>query len=229
MDMGERNRMSMGQRYMSTHINPHIITLQQWLSPAFPVGAFAYSHGIEWAIETDKIKNGTELHDWILDLLQFGSVRSDAILVALSYKSDQPRELNKLALALCPARERIDETQLQGTAFCSVLRHVWGQELNDFVLPVALGQAARTIGMPEGMCVSGFLHAFCSNLISVAVRLVPLGQTAGQRVLHHLIPVICDQSASAVLANEADLTSHSFLSDVAAMRHETMQTRVFKT
>ena len=229
MDMDARNRMNMGQRYMSTNIDPHIITLQQWLSPAFPVGAFAYSHGMEWAIETGKIKNETELFDWILDLLQFGSVRSDSILVALSYKSDQPRELNKLALALSPARERIDETQLQGTAFCSVLRDGWGQELNDFVLPVALGQAARTIGMPEGMCVSGFLHAFCSNLISVAVRLVPLGQTAGQRVLHRLTPVICDQSASAVLATEADLTSHSFLCDVAAMRHETMQTRVFKT
>ena len=229
MDMDARNRMNMGQRYMSTRIDPHIITLQQWLSPAFPVGAFAYSHGMEWAIETGKIKTETELYDWILDLLQFGSVRSDSILVALSCKSDHPRELNKLALALCPARERIDETQLQGTAFCSVLRDVWGQELNNFVLPVALGQAARTIGMPEGMCVSGFLHAFCSNLISVAVRLVPLGQTAGQRVLQRLTPIICDQSASAVLANEADLTSHSFLSDVAAMRHETMQTRVFKT
>ena len=214
---------------MSTHIDPHLITLQQWLSPAFPIGAFAYSHGMEWAIETGKIKNETELFGWILDLLQFGSVRSDAILVALSCKSDQPRELNNLALALCPARERIDETQMQGTAFCSVLREVWGQELNDFVMPVALGQAARKISMPEGMCVSGFLHAFCSNLISVAVRLVPLGQTVGQRVLHRLTPIICEQSASAVLANEADLTSHSFLSDVAAMRHETMQTRVFRT
>ena len=214
---------------MSTHIDPHIITLQQWLSPAFPLGAFAYSHGMEWAIETDKIKTETELFDWILDLLQFGSVRSDAILVALSCKSDQPVELNKLALALCPARERIDETQLQGTAFCLVLRDVWGLELHDFVLPVALGQAAHRIGVPEGICVSGFLHAVCSNLISVAVRLVPLGQTLGQRVLHQLTPIICDQSANAILANEADLTSNSFLSDVAAMRHETMQTRVFKT
>ena len=154
MDMDARNRTNIGQRYMSTHIDPHIITLQQWLSPAFPLGAFAYSHGMEWAIETGKIKTETELSDWILDLLQFGSVRSDAILVALSYKSDQPRELNKLALALCPARERIDETQLQGMAFCSVLRDVWGLELHDFVLPVALGQAARKIGMPEGICVS---------------------------------------------------------------------------
>ncbi len=229
MDMGGLNRMNMGQRHMSTHIDSHIVTLQQWLSPAFPVGAFAYSHGMEWAIETGKIKNKTELFCWILDLLQFGSVRSDAIIVALSCQSDQPRELNKLALALCPARERIDEMQLQGSAFCVVLRDVWRQELNDFVLPVALGQAARAIGMPKGMCVSGFLHAFCSNLISVAVRLVPLGQTAGQRVLHQLTPIICDQSESAVLANEEDLTSHSFLSDVAAMRHETMQRRIFKT
>ena len=87
--MDARNRMNMAQRYMSTHIDPHIITLQQWLSPAFPVGAFAYSHGMEWAIETGKIKNETELFDWILDLLQFGSVRSDSILVALSCKSNQ--------------------------------------------------------------------------------------------------------------------------------------------
>ena len=229
MDTDAPNRTNTGQRLMPTHIDSHVITLQQWLSPAFPVGSFAYSHGMEWAIETGKIKTETELYEWILDLLQFGSVRSDAILVALACKSDHPRELNKLALALCPARERVDEMRLQGTAFCAVLRDVWGQELNDLVLPVALGHAARVIGMSEGMCVSGFLHAFCSNLISVAVRLVPLGQTEGQRVLHRLTLIICDLSRSAVLATEDDLTSHSFLSDVAAMRHETMRPRIFKT
>ena len=94
MDTDAPNRMNTGQRLMPTHIDPHVITLQQWLSPAFPVGSFAYSHGLEWAIETGKITTETELYEWILDLLQFGSVRSDATLLALACKSDHPRELS---------------------------------------------------------------------------------------------------------------------------------------
>ena len=214
---------------MPTAIEEQIITLQQWMSPSFPIGAFAYSHGLEWAIETGRIKNSDDLFNWMSDILVFGSGRNDAILVALAHSTSNAHELNHVALSLCPSRERREETQLQGTAFCAVLRDVWCHELHDVVLPVAIGQAGRLCGFDVSLCVSSYLHAFCSNLISVAVRLVPLGQTAGQKVLLALVPLISDQTETALTSTKDDLSSQTFFSDVASMRHETMHTRIFKT
>lgn len=229
MAMDERNLMNTAQPLMSTATEEQIITLQQWMSPAFPIGAFAYSHGLEWAIESGHITTEAALFEWMHDLVQHGSARSDAILVGLAHRGDDIAGLNQLALALCPSKERVDETQLQGTAFCAVLENVWGHGAAQLALPVALGQAARLHGIDAGPCICAYLHAFCSNVISVAVRLVPLGQTAGQRVLHKLTPLIPDQARLAITAQRGDLTSNTFLSDVASMRHETLHTRIFKT
>jgi urease accessory protein len=201
----------------------------QWLSPAFPIGGFAYSHGLEWAIDKGHVSNREELKKWISDLLEYGSLKNDAILIKLVLQGSDPNEINELAMALCPASERLSETQLQGGAFCKIMREVWSLEIDELTLPIALALAAKNESIDQNLVVPAYLHSFCSNLISVAMRLIPIGQTDGQKTLRELSPLISDSVRSVAKSDKDDLGSACFLSDVSAMQHEYLQPRVFKT
>ena len=216
---------------VSMHIptDSKLITVMQWLSPAFPIGGFAYSHGLEWAINKGHVGNREQLQKWISDLLEYGSLKNDAILIKLVLQGSDPKEINELAMALCPASERLSETQLQGGAFCKIMREVWSLEIDDLTLPIALALAAKNESIDQNLVVPAYLHSFCSNLISVAIRLVPIGQTDGQKTLRELSPLILDSVRSVAEVDIDDLGSKCFLSDVSAMQHEYLQSRVFKT
>ena len=214
---------------MYTPTDSKLITVMQWLSPAFPIGGFAYSHGLEWAIDKGHVSNSEELKKWISDLLEYGSLKNDAILIKLVLQGSDPKEINELAMALCPASERLSETQLQGGAFCKIMREVWSLEIDDLTLPIALALAAKNESIDQNLVVPAYLHSFCSNLISVAMRLIPIGQTDGQKILRELSPLISDSVRAVAKSNKDDLGSACFLSDVSAMQHEYLQPRVFKT
>ena len=214
---------------MHTPTDSKLITVMQWLSPAFPIGGFAYSHGLEWAINKGHVGNREELQKWISDLLEYGSLKNDAILIKLVLQGSDPKEINELAMALCPASERLSETQLQGGAFCKIMRDVWSLEIDDLTLPIALALAAKNESIDQNLVVPAYLHSFCSNLISVAMRLIPIGQTDGQKTLRELSPLILDSVKSVAKSDIYDLGSNCFLSDVSAMQHEYLQSRVFKT
>ena len=214
---------------MYTPTDAKLITVMQWLSPAFPIGGFAYSHGLEWAINKGYVSNRAELQKWISDLLEYGSLKNDAILIKLVLQGSDPKEINELALALCSASERLSETQLQGGAFCKIMREVWSLEIDDLTLPIALALAAKNESIDQNLVVPAYLHSFCSNLISVAMRLIPIGQTDGQKTLRELSPLISDSVRAVAKSNKDDLGSACFLSDVSAMQHEYLQPRVFKT
>ena len=214
---------------MYTPTDSKLITVMQWLSPAFPIGGFAYSHGLEWAINKGYVSNREELQKWISDLLEYGSLKNDAILIKLVLKGSDPKEINELAMALCPANERLSETQLQGGAFCKIMREVWSLEIDDLTLPIALALAAKNESIDQNLVVPAYLHSFCSNLISVAMRLIPIGQTDGQKTLRELSPLISDSVRAVAKSDKDDLGSACFLSDVSAMQHEYLQPRVFKT
>ena len=214
---------------MYTPTDSKLITVMQWLSPAFPIGGFAYSHGLEWAINKGYVSNREELQKWISDLLEYGSLKNDAILIKLVLKGSDPKEINELAMALCPASERLSETQLQGGAFCKIMREVWSLEIDDLALPIALALAAKNENIDQNLVVPAYLHSFCSNLISVAMRLIPIGQTDGQKTLRELSPLISDSVRAVAKSDKDDLGSACFLSDVSAMQHEYLQPRVFKT
>jgi urease accessory protein len=201
----------------------------QWLSPAFPIGGFAYSHGLEWAINKGYVSNREELQNWISDLLEYGSLKNDAILIKLVLQGSDPKEINELAMALCPASERLSETQLQGGAFCKIMREVWSLEIDELTLPIALALAAKNENIDQNLVMPAYLHSFCSNLISVAMRLIPIGQTDGQKTLRELSPLISDSVRAVAKSDKDDLGSACFLSDVSAMQHEYLQPRVFKT
>lgn len=205
--------------------------LLTWLSPAFPIGSFAYSHGLEWAVEAGDVTDEATLREWIADVLAHGGGRSDAILLRHAHRADAAElpALAELAEAAQPCRERRDETVGQGTAF-ALAGLVWGGiPLERVAYPVAFGALSSANGIDEDAAALGFLHAFAANLVSAAVRLVPLGQTAGLRVVAALEPVVAAVADATRGAGLDEIGGACFRSDIAAMKHETQYTRLFRT
>lgn len=205
------------------------LTLMQWLSPAFPVGAFAYSHGLEQAIADGQISDAKGLQDWIETLITHGSARADAVLLACAHSTADPRGVDATARAFAAGAERLRESDLQGAAFCDTARAVWNIPINGLTYPVAVGAAARAMNIHAEQTVTLYLHAFASNLIAAAQRLMALGQTDGQRILAALSPAITATANAIRNTTLADITATSFAADIASMRHETLQPRIFRT
>ena len=211
-----------------------LLRLLTWLSPAFPTGAFAYSHGLEWAVETQDIRDGETLLAWLTAVIAHGSARTDTILLRHAHRAaNDPLELrtiSALAVATAASRERRDESLAQGRAF---LRSAAGWGVPD--LPedtpyaIAVGAMAGAHGIDEASTAGAFLQTFASNLISAAVRMVPLGQTTGLQTLAALEPTILATAAATRTATLDDLGGCAFRSDLAAMRHETQYTRLFRS
>jgi urease accessory protein len=209
-----------------------LLLLTQWFSPSFPIGAFAYSHGLESEIQAGRVASAQDLQLWLADILEFGSGQSDCILLRAAHACGDDAALlavDATARAFAPSAERLRETVLQGAAFGQTTTAIWGDTPPDLTYPVAVGAAARREGQDVSLVTALFLHGFASNLVSVAVRLVPLGQTEGQRVLAALTP-LCHSIAQQTegMGLEA-LQSSAFLSDIAAMTHETLSHRIFRS
>jgi len=211
--------------------DPKLLWLTQWLSPAYPLGAFAWSHGLEAAIRDGWVTGEAGLRDWLGDLLRDGSGRMDAQWIVQAHRapdSETLAEIDASARAFAPAAERLREGLAQGAAFARVTGEVWALDLPQAPLPVVLGRATRLLGMEAEPVAALFLHGFAGNLVLAAQRLMPLGQTAAQRVLSDLAP-LCAEIAGEAVADPDDVWSNAFLSDVAAMRHETLQPRLFQS
>ncbi len=226
--MGTRTTMRMTPGTTTLMTDP-ILTLAQWLSPAFPVGAFAYSHGLEQLIAEEQVRTAADLERWLKGILEHGGAGSDAVLLSAAYRSEDPAEVDETARALASSKERLLETDLQGTAFCDTVRAVWGVDMQSLSYPVAVGWAAARMDVPLPATLRLYVQAFLGNLVSAAVRLVPLGQTEGQQVLHNLAPAIERIAREAEQSTLDDLSNSAFAADIAAMRHETLEHRIFRT
>lgn len=200
--------------------------IMAWMSPAFPTGAFAYSHGLEQAIHCGLIANRDALEDWLSVLLRHGSIRNDAILLVHAFKGEDVRDLSE---ALAGSKERYMETMAQGTAFAKTASALLDTPLPPTPLPIAIGKAAKIAGVSIEDLLPLYIHAFIANLISAAIRLVPLGQTDGQFVLQNLFAQMDALAEEALAARLDDLGTCSFGADLAAMKHEDMTTRIFKS
>jgi urease accessory protein len=211
-----------------------VMRLLTWLSPAFPTGAFAYSHGLEWAVETHDIHDGETLREWLSVVIAHGTGRTDTILLRHAHRAaNDPfslRDIASLALATAASRERRDEALAQGKAFLRAASQ-WGvPDLpEDTPYAVAVGAMAGAHGIDETTTACATLQTFASNLISAAVRLVPLGQTTGLKTLAALEKVIIATALDTRTATIDDLGGCAFRSDLAAMRHETQYTRLFRS
>jgi urease accessory protein len=206
------------------------LTLARWLSPAFPLGSFAYSHGLETAMAEGRVATAAQVGDWVSDVVRFGSAWVDAVVLAQALRSGADHaDLSDLARAMAASRERWQETSDQGAAFVRTVNAVTGQSLAPAPLPVAVGRAAAGLGLPPDEVVALYLNAFATALVQAAVRFIPLGQTEGQAVLARLAGYIADVAGRAVSADMADVVSSGFGADLSAMEHETLQPRIFVT
>jgi urease accessory protein len=218
--------------------------LMTWLSPAFPVGAFSYSSGIEWAVEAGDVTDAASLRDWLAAMLSEGSGFCDAVFLAQAHRAASTQdeaslcEIAELAAAFVPSRERQLETSTQGRAFIEIARSAWACDGLDgmvaacgssMVYPVAVGLVSAGHAVPLEPALHAFLHAVMSNWISAGARLVPLGQTDSQRILAGLEADVAATAKRALEASLDDLGSAIFRADLASLRHETQYTRLFRS
>ncbi len=220
-----------------------LFRLMTWLSPAFPVGAFSYSSGIEWAVEAGDITDTVALQEWLSAMLVDGPGFCDSVFLCHAHRAADTgdkvalQDIVELAAAFVPSRERHLETTAQGRAFVEIARAAWNCDALDLLAmcdgqityPIAVGVLAAGHGTPLPLTLHAFLHALTSNWISAGVRLIPLGQTDSQRVLVALENVILATAEKSLNATIDDLGSATFRADLASMHHETQYTRLFRS
>jgi len=213
-----------------------LLRLMAWLSPAFPVGSFSYSHGLETAVDCGLVADAAGLKDWLEDLLAHGSIWNDAVLFAEAHRravsGGDIAELAELGEALAGSQERHLETTLQGGAFVTgttAWPHADGHLPARCPYPIAVGAtvAAHHIDLPQAL--AAYLQSFVSNQLQVAIRLSVIGQTAAMKLLAMLEPMIAETARRAASSSLDDLGSATVMAEIAAMRHEAQTTRLFRS
>ncbi|WP_246107305.1 urease accessory protein UreF [Puniceibacterium confluentis] len=208
--------------------DPHL-TLHQLFSPAFPVGAFAYSHGLETCVQAAQVTDAAALQDWLETVLEYGAGWSDAVLMAQAAQGGDTDTLADLALALSPSHERRRETALQGAALAATVSEVWGIDVPPLPYPVAMGRSVALLDLPLPPALTLYLQAFAANLTGAGVRLIPLGQTDGQRVIRTLTPLCQRLADRAIRADLDDIGGFAPLLDIASQRHDQLYSRLFRS
>jgi urease accessory protein len=227
-----------------TLTQPSLYRLLVWLSPAYPVGAFSYSSGIEWAVEAGDIKDADTLRAWLTVMLADGGGFCDAVLLAHTHRAvvagddGELRTIAEFAAAFAPSKERHLETTAQGDAFIRATRAAWPCAALDrfktawdgaVAYPVAVAVAAAGHGIAVAPALAAYGQSIAANWISAGVRLIPLGQTDGQRVLAALELVIATTAQRALTTRLDDIGACAFRSDLASAQHETQYTRLFRS
>lgn len=220
---------------LTTIMDDATAKLIAWTSPGYPVGAFAWSHGLEWAVTAGDVFDRVTLQAWVADILRHGSGWSDAVLVACAWRSERDGdaatlgEIAALAAALPPSCERKMETMALGAAFAEITGAAWGVGPCPAAYPVAFGQASALHGIPLDAALRAYLQAIVANLVSAGIRLGAVGQTDGQRVVAALLRDCARLAADARSAGPDDVGGCALRSDVASMQHETQETRLFRS
>lgn len=217
--------------------------LMMWMSPAYPIGAFAYSQGLEWAIEEGEIRDGKALAEWIRGILLCGNGTVDGALFAAAWRAGTAEDevaLDDVAVlgqAWRGTAETALETRAQGRAFADVTAAAWKDSRlaalverhgNQIPLPVAAGLTLAP-DVPLNDALIAYLGTIASNLVSAGVRLIPLGQTEGQSVLATLEPTVCEAAGIAMNADLDEIGSAAPMADLASMFHETQYSRMFRS
>jgi urease accessory protein len=224
-----------------------LLRLQSWLSPLFPTGAYSYSHGLEWAVEARYVYDLASLIEWLRADIAHGSIRNEAIFFSVAWRAAtqgeraQLLQLAQVAAAFRGTAEFALESAQQAAAALAILRRAWPDPLLDWManalrehqlsasVSVVLGARSATEAIPLGLALPAFLQSYVGNLVTAAVRLIPLGQTAGQLAVAGLEEAILSASARAENGTLDELGSAAFMVDLASMAHETQYTRLFRS
>ncbi|KQT89021.1 urease accessory protein UreF [Methylobacterium sp. Leaf466] len=220
------------------------LRLMVWLSPTYPVGSYAYSHGLEWAVEAGEVSDEASLAAWLHDVVARGAGRSDMILAAHAHRAASGADaaalepVNALALALAPSRELHLETAQQGRSFLDATLAAWATPAlvrlaetlpGPVAYPVAVGLAAGAHGLAPVPTLAAFGLAFVQNLVSAALRLAPVGQTAGTRVIAGLAPCVAALAETIPGLTLDDVGGATLRLDLGSLRHETQYSRIFRS
>jgi urease accessory protein len=223
---------------------PALYRLMAWLSPSYPVGAFSYSSGLEWAVEAGDVSNASSLCVWLQTMFAHGSIGCDAAFFVHAHRAAASaadvalRDIAELAAAFAPSKERHLETAAQGRAFVETTRAAWPCAALDHLLdiwdgpvifPIAVGVAAAGHNIALQPALNAYLHASAANMVSAAIRLIPLGQTDGQHVIAALEPTVAAAAKQALVSEVHEIGSATLRADIASMRHETQYTRLFRS
>ncbi len=221
--------------------------LMAWLSPAFPVGGFSYSHGLEAAAEAGVIVDRASLQGYVEAAIRHGAGRTDAMLFAATWRAvttdDEDAFLwaAERAEAMRGTAELALECLSQGTAFAVTLRAAWPELVLTPWLdrldradcrpayPVAVALAAAASDVPLRPALVAYVQAFSAGLVAAGVKLIPLGQTDGQRVVAALEAPIQEAADRAISTSLDDLGSAAPMIDLWSMQHETQYTRLFRS
>jgi urease accessory protein len=217
-----------------------ILPLFAWLSPSYPIGSYAYSHTLEWAVEAGDVTNEASLTEWLTDLMNLGAGRNDAILLCHAYRAleadnaDDLDAVNDLALALAPSAELHLEMSQQGRSFLDATTSAWPSPRmlaleGEVAFPVAVGMAAAAHGMPLPVTVGAYLFAVVQTLVSATIRLAPIGQTGGTRVCAELSASVRDVARKAQDLTLDDIGGSTFRADLGSFHHENQYTRLFRS
>lgn len=218
--------------------------LLTWLSPGYPVGAYTYSHGLEYAVEAGLVDGVDSARAWICDVVTCGAGYADTVFLAEAHGAVARGDMSRLAAvaeyaaAFNATRELALETHAQGQAFIEITGRAWRTDALDalqaewegpYAYPVVVGCAAagHGLGLPE--TALGYLQAFAANLVSAAVRLVPLGQTDGQRITAAIEPSVLETVERALATGFEAVATASLMADICSMKHETQHTRLFRS
>jgi urease accessory protein len=232
---------------MNMTTDSNLLNLMTWLSPSFPVGGYVYSHGIEFAVEEGRVTDEHELCAWIKAALTQGAGRIDGALFKAAWLAVTEDDLVRVKWAV----ERADvmrgtaemalESSAQGRAFLDTVLQTWKSEKletvakeidaidRDITYAIAVAVVSAAAEIPLRQALLAYYHAFSANLVSAGVRLVPLGQIAGQRSMEALKGVITDTAQNALEGRFDDLGAAAPLIDWASMKHETQYTRLFRS
>jgi urease accessory protein len=220
-----------------------LLRLQSWLSPTFPIGAYSYSHGLEWAVEAGHVDSRDSLIDWLEADLCYGSVRNEAIFFSEAYHcavgDDHARlaQVAELAAASRGTYEFSLEASQQAAACLTMLRQMWPDPMLDAlsrlpvspILAVVIGVRSAKEQIPVNVALPAFLHSYVANLVTAGIRLIPLGQTDGQFAIVQLEPAVLSASQCARTASLEEIGSAGFMVELSSIRHETQYTRLFRS
>ena len=238
--------------------DPALYRLLAWSSPGYPTGAFSYSHGLEWAVETGDVKNLQGLLDYVTAVLARGGAWVDAVLFAHAWQATSTADsavsalpgaatpatldsLTQLAAAFRGSSETALESRQQGGAFLDVTRKAWPHPtLEAFAARqaptatpgahcIAVAVACAAHEIPLEPALNAYIHAVATNLVSAGARLIPLGQTQAQIAIAQLAPVITDIAERAQTTSLDDLGTAAPAIELCSLRHETQYTRLFRS
>jgi len=225
----------------------NLLKLLTWLSPSFPVGAYSYSHGIEYAVEENIVNDASTLRSWVEGILKYGGGQKDGLLFSETWQSinkgDESRLLTiiEIANAFQPTSEMALESRAQGAAFLNAISAAWPSEqlthvsglLNknaDFIpYPVAVGTVSAVHLVSLNDALSAYLNAFSMNLVSAGVRLIPLGQTKGLQTIAALAECVMTVQKMVLRSSLKDLAATGLLVDWTSARHELQHARLFRS